>query len=128
MSKKVYRLENADGHGPFHGDQRVVGNLQAHFDPEAMMKSIGYPKEVLVVLSKAGFVFGWRTRKLYRAFFKKGGESVCRANGFTCRVYEPALKFVFPDGQVIFSREDSIVTPTLVDLLNALGKYPKVKK
>ena len=105
MSKPVYRLENHEGHGPFHGDQPCVGFLRPHYDPEDFFKAKGFSRKVFDTLTNAGLVFGWRTQQLYHDFFKPRGQSGCLKHGFSCVVYRPDLRLELPDGQVMFLRE-----------------------
>lgn len=128
MRKQVYRLENSTGHGPFHGDQSCVKFLRPHADPELLLKMFGYPKEVLSALSKAGFVFGWRTRKDYNTFFKSGGQTQCKYLGFELAVYTPEWRFDLPDGQVLFARkqQDVLAASAIGDLLKALSSMRRV--
>lgn len=125
--KFVYRLENAQGHGPYHGNQDCVGYLRPHHDPATMIVKIDLPKEILQALSKAGFVFGWRSKKLYGSFFKRSGQQHCKSLGFECRVYQPVFRFDFPDGQVLFSKDDISLSalPLLRDMLNLLNVRTK---
>lgn len=105
MNRPVYRLEHPQGHGPFYGDQVCAPFLRPHYDPEDLFQVLGFPKEILEPLSTAGLVFGWRTQRLYRQFFKRGGQAACQELGFTCVSYRPALRVDLPDGQVMFLKE-----------------------
>lgn len=120
----VYRLEDACGKGPYSGDQVCVPYLKPHADPLPLLRLFGYPDEVLKALSKAGFVFGWSTKKDYRSFFKPGGQMACEALGFKLQVFKPTLRFDLPDGQVLFAKSSSdfLQTPMLSELLQALSK------
>ena len=105
MNPPVYRLENEQGHGPFHGDQPCVPFLLPHYDPEDLFKAMGLPAGSLNALSNAGLVFGWRTQRLYREFFKPRGQAGCAAHGFSCAIYRPDIRLNLSDGQVMFFRE-----------------------
>ena len=127
MDKKnqaaVYRLENAQGHGPFSGDQACVNYLESHFDPCDLVAWIGFPSELLKTLSEAHFVFGWRSQKHYRTFFKPNGKRACRELGFTQVTYRPELRFDFPDGQVLFAKNTDALDLSLIQtLLTVLSK------
>ncbi len=127
MPRKVYRLENAKGDGPFYADQKCVKYLMPHKDPDVLIKELKLPDEVLKALCVAGFVFGWSTLHNYRKFFKKNGESACREIGFSMCVYKPILRFDFSDGQVMFSKPNvDLETEYLKLLLKALNKI-KIK-
>lgn len=123
MPRKVYRLEDKTGNGPYSGDQVCVNYLAPHHDPENLMFLCGLPKEVLQALSQAQFLFGWRRLSDYKKFFKQKGQIKCRELGFDLVVYRPELRFDFPDGQVMFAKPGvSIETPYLKTLLKALEK------
>ena len=126
MSKKVYRLENKDGLGPFHGEQVCVPFIKQHADPLFMIELCGLPDELLKALSKAGFIFGWSTLKKYSNFFRKNGKQKCRELGFTMVTYEPLYRFDFPDGQVLFSKTE--IDPELINLKTLLDIMSKVSK
>ena len=129
MTRKVYRLEDKDGNGPFSGDQVCVRYLTPHHDPDKMMRVLGFPDEILKALGLANFVFGWSRLSDYRKFFKRGGQSKCRGLGFTQVIYRPELRLDFPDGQVIFSKPNiSIETPHLKLLLKGIKKMKNIPR
>lgn len=105
MHKPVYRLEDAQGHGPYHGEQACVFHLTPHYDPKDLFRAMGLSQDWLEGLSNAGLVFGWRTQDLYRQFFKPGGLAACQRLGFERSVFRPTLRLDLPDGQVMFLRE-----------------------
>jgi hypothetical protein len=105
MQRPVYRLENAQGHGPFHGERVCMPHLTPHYQPKDLFTVMGLPQDFLEGLTDAGLVFGWRTQALYRQFFKSGGMAVCRSLGFDRCVFRPTLRLDLPDGQVLFLRE-----------------------
>ncbi len=123
-SIKVYRLEDSEGHGPYHGDQPAVHFLTPHHDPINLITWMEYPKEILETLSKAGMVFGWRNQKLYREFFKRKGQKNCAEIGFHCTIYKTSTYFMFPDGQVMFLKDESIAEklPAFSELLKIFSK------
>lgn len=104
MHKPVYRLEDAQGHGPFHGEQACMRYLTPHYDPKDLFTVMELPQDFLEGLTNAGLVFGWRTQALFRQFFKRGGQTGCRKLGFDQCVW-PTLRMDLPDGQVLFLRE-----------------------
>lgn len=122
MPRPVYRLEDANGNGPYSGEQVCVKFIEPHADPDRLLAMFGYPDEVLKALSGAGFVFGWSTLKEYRNFFSKGGQKECSALGFNRVDYRPEIRFNLPDGQVMFLKDTAIMdmAPTLKLLLKAL--------
>jgi hypothetical protein len=129
MPRKVYRLENEKGNGPFHGDQVCVHYLTPHYDPDKMAKVLSLPDEALEALKMANFVFGWSRLSDYRKFFKRGGQSKCSELGFTQVIYRPELRLDFPDGQVMFSKPNmSIETPYLKLLLKAIKKMTNISR
>ena len=123
MPKKVYRLEDKDGNGPYSGEQDCIRYLKPHRDPEEMMRKLRLPDEVLKALSAAQFVFGWSRLSDYKKFFKRGGQKSCDELGFSLNVYRPEFRFDFQDGQVMFSKPNtSIETPHLKLFLEAIKK------
>jgi len=105
MHKPVYRLEDAQGHVPFHGEQACMRYLTPHYDPKDLFTVMGLPQDFLEGLTNAGLVFGWRTQAPFRQFFKRGGQTGCRKLGFDRCVFRPTLRLDLPDGQVMFLRE-----------------------
>lgn len=121
----VYRLEDAQGRGPFSGEQVCVPHLQPHFDPEDLVAWMGLPQDALKALTTAHFVFGWRSQRHYRAFFQPRGQAACRDLGFTLVTYYPTLRWDLPDGQVLFAREPAPpALPVVQALLQALSNAP----
>lgn len=105
MTRLVYRLENEHGHGPYGGDRVCMEYLVPHYEPVDLFRAMGLSEDVLEGLGNAGLVFGWRTKRLYRRFFKRGGQAACRRLGFGCHPFNPALRLDLPDGQVMFLKE-----------------------
>lgn len=123
MPRKVYRLENSQGNGPYHGNQPCVNYLTPHNDPDKMLKQWGLPVEVLKALSQAQFVFGWKRLSDYNKFFKKNGQAKCSELGFNLTIYRPELRFDFPDGQVMFFKPGvTLDVPYLKTFLIAIKK------
>lgn len=111
MTRPVYRLENEHGHGPYRGDRACMAHLVPHYEPADLFRAMGLSEDVLEGLGNAGLVFGWKTKRLYRRFFKRGGQAGCRRLGFECYLFTPALRLDLPDGQVMFLKEPW--TPTI---------------
>lgn len=105
MTRPVYRLENEHGHGPYRGDRACMAHLVPHYEPADLFRAMGLSEDVLEGLGNAGLVFGWKTKRLYRRFFKRGGQAGCRRLGFECYLFTPALRLDLPDGQVMFLKE-----------------------
>lgn len=126
MVKKVYRLEDKDGLGPYQGDQKCVSFINPHADPIDMIRSSGFPKELLDVLSKAGFVFGWSTLEKYSNYFRKNGKKKCEELGFKMSIYEPLYRYDFPDGQVMFSKSQPELN--LIDFKTLLKIFSNISK
>ena len=98
----VYRLENEEGKGPFYGEQTEVPYLKNCQTPHSLCEAMGYPIELIHVLTNMGFVCGWGTRRAYREFFHPGGMAQAKAQGYRCRIYRPDFALVLPDRQVLF--------------------------
>ncbi len=124
--RPVYRLQDAKGHGPFHGEQACVLYLKPHYEPKDLFTVMGLPQDFLEGLTNAGLVFGWRTQALYRQFFKPGGQTGCRKLGFDRCVFKPTLRLDLPDGQVLFLREplnpDDPLHQAVATLLGVISK------
>lgn len=125
----VYRLENAQGRGPFIGEQvgqlhflRHFKNITEHFE------ELGLPMELASVLIKLGFVWGWTSREHYREFFTNPqGRWEAKRLGYRCRVYQPEFSFTLPDGQVAFLKpaQNHLLQNHPVLALGAFGEILK---
>lgn len=108
--KVVYRLEDADGEGPFAFAQLCSSYLVSHYDPEELWK-VMRQRVCKKTFSKNALescyglmIFGWRTRTLYNKFFKPGGQEACAVLGYNLVEYRPTCYIPLPDGQVMFVR------------------------
>ena len=125
--KKVYRLENEKGEGPFSDSQECIKFLKPHYDPEQMLSNSKIPKKLLSSLSNLGFVFGWETLSKYKSFFKRNGIVECKKLGYKMVIYTPSLKLIFPDGQVMFFKE-TIPPDDLKNLIHFLQVFNLILK
>lgn len=99
----VYRLENAEGKGPFYGEQdNLEGILKPHVKSGDALEAMGYQPSIASVLYSIGFVCGWRTRTAYTDFFCEGGKREMYNRGYRCKVYRPKIALIVPGEQVLF--------------------------
>lgn len=106
--KKIYRLENYRGKGPFSGSQRMALQLTQHRDPEDMLALINISKEEFESATDKGCIFGWKTKELMKAFFrnKEKASIVASIMKMKISVYTISDFLEFPDGQVLFARPE----------------------
>ena len=127
MKRIVYRLENAEGVGPFYGKRPCMPYLVPHRKPEDMFALLKVPKPAFKAMSRAGMLFGWRTQRHYRRFFGPKGQGACRALGFDQAIYRPTVRLDFPDGQVWFlpDHADSEIVDLLATVVEPLNEIFK---
>lgn len=103
----IYRLETAEGNGPFFKDQEIVSYLIQHNDPteQHMLDSIKHTRKQFDQLTD--YVYAWKSKKLANAFVKAKYRNVISLLGWRVNRYKVSKHSVirFHDGQVLFRKE-----------------------
>lgn len=112
----VYRLEDADGNGPFFKHQPIATYLHMHNDPteDHMLASIRHTRQQFDRYLKP-YLFCWSTKKKAREFVRSHKRNVVHALGWRINCYRVYRHSTvrFHDGQVMFLRERAVLVETL---------------